>query len=110
MSIASGNGVWVDNHLLPVNQAAQQICSLFGIDERFCIGAGAMVMAVKKEHSQAVLQRLQQNNIKATIVGKFTAKEQGYKLTENGTERDLPYYSKDPYWDAFFTALKNGWK
>jgi hydrogenase expression/formation protein HypE len=110
MAIASGNGVCIQNELLPVSEPQERICHLFGIDPRFCIGAGAMVMAVKKECAQNVLNRLQQNNIKATVVGKFTDKSKGYKLAEAGVETDMPYYSKDPYWEAFFKAYKNGWK
>ncbi|WP_184544695.1 AIR synthase family protein [Mucilaginibacter sp. FT3.2] len=110
MAIASGNGVWVDNDLLPMGHAQQQICDLFNIDARFCIGAGAMVMAVKKEAPPNVIQRLQQNGIEATLIGAFTAKQQGYKLIEQGVEKELPYYNTDPYWAAFFNALKNGWK
>ncbi|HEY9196420.1 MAG TPA: AIR synthase, partial [Mucilaginibacter sp.] len=88
----------------------QQICGLFNIDPRFCIGAGSMIMAVKPESCDNVIQRLQQNNIRATAVGSFTAKEQGYKLVENGIKTDMPYFAKDPYWAAFFNAYKNGWK
>jgi hydrogenase expression/formation protein HypE len=110
MAIASGNGVCIQNELLPVSEPQQRICHLFGIDTRFCIGAGAMVMAVKKECAQNVLHRLQQNNIKATVVGEFTGKSKGHKLAEAGVETDMPYYSKDPYWEAFFKAYKNGWK
>lgn len=110
MAIASGNGVCVQNELLPISEPQQRICQLFDIDARFCIGAGAMVMAVKKEYAQNVLHRLQQNNIKATVVGEFTDKSKGYKLAEAGVETDMPYYSKDPYWEAFFKAYKNGWK
>ena len=110
MAIASGNGVLVHNQLLPRGNAQENICELFGIDSRFCIGAGSMVMAVKPEAAPNVLQRFQQNNIKGTVIGEFTSKEQGYKLLNNKVEADLPYYSTDPYWAAFFNAYKNGWK
>lgn len=110
MAVASGNGVRVDNALLPVNPAQQSICNLFGIDQRFCIGAGSMVMAVQKAEAANVLHRLRQKNIKATIVGEFTDNHLGYQLVEKGEVSTMPYFSKDPYWDAFFTAYKNGWK
>ena len=110
MAVASGNGVRVNNEQLPLGDAQQSICNLFGIDSRFCIGAGSMVIAAKPDHADQILQRLTQSHIKATVVGEFTSREQGYQLIENGTESDMPYYSKDPYWDAFFTAYKNGWK
>lgn len=110
MAIASGNGVSVDNNFLPIGEAQQSICDLFGIDPRFCIGAGSMIIAAKQEHADDVLKHLASNEIKATAVGKFTPKATGYKLLENSFETVLPYYSKDPYWAAFFTALNNGWK
>jgi len=110
MGIASGNGLLVHNELLPKGNAQQAICNLFGIDKRFCIGAGSMVVAAKKDDSHKVIKRLLQSGIQATIVGTFTHKEKGYKLMENGVVADMPYYSKDPYWAAFFTAYKNGWK
>jgi hydrogenase expression/formation protein HypE len=110
MAIASGNGVLVDNSLLPIGDVQNEICGLFGIDPRYCIGAGAMVIAVKEQWSQNVLQRLNENEIPATIIGRFTPKQKGYMLIENGEETPMPYFSKDPYWDAFFNAYKNGWK
>ncbi|QJD95198.1 AIR synthase [Mucilaginibacter robiniae] len=110
MAIASELGVRVDNERLPMSAISQQICNLFEIDARFCVGAGAMVMAVKKEYGEIVVQRLQSNSIQATIVGEFTEKEQSHKLVEEGVENDMPYLSTDPYWAAFFTAYKNGWK
>jgi len=110
MAISSGNGVLVHNQLLPQGNAQESICELFGIDSRFCIGAGSMVMAVKPDAASNVLQRLQKNNIKGTIIGEFIPKEQGYKLVDEDVEADLPYYSTDPYWAAFFNAYKEGWK
>jgi len=110
MAIASGNGVIIDNSAIPVSQTGKQICGLFGIDPRYCIGAGSTVIAVKKQHSDLILQRLRSKNINAAIIGKFTNKQQGYKLVENGIETDLPYHPNDAYWNAFFTAYKNGWK
>lgn len=110
LAVASGNGVIVDDELLPLGNAQRQICNLFGIDPRYSIGAGSMVIAAKKEYASQIVQRLQESNIKATIVGELTDKDQGYKLVENGIKKDMPYFSKDPYWEAFFNAFKNGWK
>jgi hydrogenase expression/formation protein HypE len=110
MAIASGNGVRINNDLIPISSTGKEICSLFGIDPRYTIGAGSTVMAVKKQSADAVLKRLTDKNIKGTIIGEFCAKQQGYKIIENGIETDLPYYANDAYWNAFFTAYKNCWK
>ncbi|PWK75850.1 hydrogenase maturation factor [Mucilaginibacter oryzae] len=110
MAIASGNGVEVHNHLLPVAEVQRHICGLFNIDPRYCIGAGAMITAVNEQWVHNVVQRLNENKIPATIIGRFTEKQKGYTLIENGEEKPMPYFSEDPYWAAFFDAYKNGWK
>ena len=109
MAAASCIGVRVINELLPVGHAQQAICSLFNIDYRFCIGAGSMVIAATRESCDDVLLRLRVQNIDAAIVGEFTKPESGYLLVENEIAYPMPYYSKDPYWHAFFNAYKNGW-
>jgi hydrogenase maturation factor len=110
MAVASGNGAVVDDSLLPIGNTQNQICQLFGIDPRFCVGAGSMIIAVKKEYEQKVIDRLRKEKIDCTAVGEFTPKENGIKLLQNGIAEDMPYFEKDPYWGAFFSAYKNGWK
>ncbi|WP_342644955.1 AIR synthase family protein [Mucilaginibacter sp. CSA2-8R] len=111
MATASGLGVNVYNELLPIGHAQQQITQLFDIDPRFCIGAGAMVMAVKPGAEHIVLAALRSKQIKATVIGEFIPQGQGRHLIDNeNVAQPLPYYEKDPYWAAFFKAYQQGWK
>ncbi|HEV8513759.1 MAG TPA: AIR synthase-related protein, partial [Cyclobacteriaceae bacterium] len=110
MAVASGNGALIDNSLLPLGEIQKDICKLFGIDPRFCVGAGSMIIAVRKGSEQKVIDRLQKEKIDCTVVGEFTPKENGIKLFKDGEPTDVPYFEKDPYWEAFFNAYKNGWK
>jgi hydrogenase maturation factor len=110
MSVASGNGATIDDSLLPIGETQKQICQLFGIDPRYCVGAGSMIIAVKRGSEKRVIDRLQKEKIECTAVGEFTLKEKGIKLLKNGVASDMPYFEKDPYWEAFFSAYKNGWK
>ena len=110
MAVASGTGVRVIDKLLPVGHIQQAICSLFNINYRFCVGAGSMIIATSPEGSDAVLKSLRAQNIDAAIVGEFTKPEMGYHLVKNDIEHAMPYFSKDPYWGAFFNAYKMGWK
>ena len=109
MAQASGCSVKVDNEALPIGEAQKRITGLFGIDPRFCVGAGSMVMAVKKGKEDALLQHLANRKIKATVVGEFTPKEAGNVLVENGEEKPLSFDGRDPYWEAFFKAYKDQW-
>jgi len=109
MATASGLGVRIYNEALPVGRAQKQVAGLFGIDERFCVGAGAMVIAAEQGGENKIISALAAKQIKATVIGEFTDKGQGPKLVTDGREEPLPYYEKDPYWGAFFQALKKGW-
>lgn len=110
MAEASGCSVTINNDALPIGEAQRQISNLFGIDPRFCVGAGSMVMAVKKGKEDALLQHLKSKNIDATVVGQFASKETGNVLIENGEESPLFFNGRDPYWEAFFRAYKSQWR
>lgn len=107
---ASGNGAVVYNHKLPVGHVQQKICGLFGIDPRYSIGAGSMIITCKKGSAAKVMERLTAINIPCCEVGEIKEKESGIKLVENKKKKDLEYKEEDPYWAAFFKALKEGWK
>ena len=110
MATASGNGAIVYNNQLPVNYTQQAICNIFNLDARYCIGAGALIIACKKEHAGPVIKQLAQENIPCTEVGYFTDASSGILLSENGISRAMPYSSEDPYWQAFFNAVQKGWQ
>ncbi|MFA0964381.1 AIR synthase family protein [Roseivirga sp. BDSF3-8] len=110
LATASGNGVAVHNEKLPVGEVQQQICRVFDLDPRYCIGAGAMIITCRQGTAPAVIERLAAKGILCTEAGTITEKEQGIKLIEDGRETDMLYYEEDPYWAAFFNALKAGWK
>lgn len=107
---ASGKGAMVYNDKLPVEPVQQEICNLFSMDTRYCIGAGSMIITCKKGTEQQVIDRLQKENIRCTAVGEIIEKENGIKISDSGEEKELEYIAEDPHWAAFFSALKKGWK
>lgn len=110
MAEASGCGFKVFNEKLPVAEAPRQICKLFDIDHRLCVGAGSMVMAVKDGMENLLIHHLNQQGIPAVVVGDMTAETEGTILIENGEENVFSFDGKDPYWNAFFKAVEAGWK
>lgn len=110
MACASETGFLVYNNSLPTGEAQMQIMDLFEIDHRFCIGAGAMIMAVKKGKENDLIEYLAKHNIKATAVGEMILKNKGFRLVENGIEKDFQFDGVDPYWKAYFNAVKNNLK
>lgn len=110
MANASGCGFKINNDQLPLGEAQKRITELFEIDHRFCVGAGAMIMAVKKGKEDILVKHLNNNAIRATIVGEITDKREGYKIIENEEEKVFSFDGRDPYWEAFFKAFKAGLK
>lgn len=110
MAIASGNGVLIEAKNIPLENAQTEVCKVFNLDSRYCIGAGSMLISCKKNAVSEVKKRLQESQIEVHEIGVFQEKDFGLKIIEKGEIQNLPYFEKDPYWKAFFTALKNGWK
>jgi hydrogenase maturation factor len=107
---ASGCGFRVDSDKLPVGDATKEICYLFEIDHRLCVGAGSMIMAVSDGQQQALVDHLEDQGIAATVVGELIPEEEGELLIENGKEQEFKFDGRDPYWSAFFEAMEAGWE
>lgn len=110
MSVASGLGVEVDDEKIPRTAVEKGVCDLFGLDPRYCIGAGSMILSVNPAHEQTLVHALAKQGLPATVIGKFVESSDGHVIIEDGQRKPLPYFETDPYWGAFFGALKKGWK
>ena len=110
MAIASNNGALIYDDKLPIAETQLRVCEVFSLDPPYCTGAGSMIITCKKEAAQTVINKLNKNNIPCAEVGAITDKKHGIKLKKGNKESELIYQEKDPYWEAFFKALKSGWK
>ncbi|MGN6492928.1 MAG: AIR synthase-related protein [Agriterribacter sp.] len=110
LAIASGNGAIVYNDALPINEVQATVCNIFDLDPRYCIGAGAMLIACKSEYAEQVTTSLQQKNIPCTKIGVLCNHSKGINLVEDGRQVSITYGEADPYWAAFFKAHQSGWK
>lgn len=107
---ASGLGARIYNEKLPVHSVQREVSRIFDLDPRYIVGAGSMIIAARADKTASVMERLRKENIPCVEVGRIGEKEKGLKLIDNGNASDLIYYAEDPYWAAFFKALKSGWK
>lgn len=106
---ASACGFRVHNDQLPAGNAVRQVCKVFDIDHRRCVGAGSMIMAVKKTETDRLIGHLREKGIPAADVGELTPKVQGTVLVEEGEDISFTFDGNDPYWNAFFEAKQKGW-
>ncbi|MDX1652076.1 MAG: AIR synthase family protein [Brumimicrobium sp.] len=110
LAVASENGAMVFNDKLPVNNLQKEICEIFSLDPRYCIGAGSMIITCRNGSARRVIDRLAKENIPCVEVGQLSEKEKGIKLRGDKGVEDLIYCEEDPYWEAFFKAFKAGFK
>lgn len=110
LASASDKGAVVYNDQIPIGRIPDEVCSLFSIDPRYCVGAGSMIITCKKDKAPLITDRLKKEDIPCCVVGEIKEKRTGIKLIDKGQETDLIYPEEDPYWAAFFNACKKGWK
>lgn len=110
LATAAGCGAVIEGNLLPIGEAQKTVCHHFNIDPFFSVGAGSMIITARPHKCQQVLDRLQASGIKATVAGFITEKEKGMVIRQDGKQTTLQHPGTDPYWAAFFTALKKGYK
>lgn len=102
-----GGTVAIDD--IPISEETRQISRLFRIDPLVSLGEGSLVIACKQHKSRAVIEKLRTKNIPANIVGRLTSKSRAiYGVNQKGRVK-IRYPSSDPYWKAYWRAVRRSW-
>jgi len=86
----------VDEASVPIDEAVQGICELFGFEAFDFANEGTFILAAPQEYAESAVQALQKINMtsKATIIGRVTMKKEGKVILHSayGSSRylDLP--------------------
>jgi len=104
---AANLGVRVEKERIVVEDCVTEICRYFGIDPYASISEGTLIIACKDHKAEKVVKALSRKGIKSSIVGELINPKHGMILVENGKERKLKHPVVDPFWQAFYNALKN---
>jgi hydrogenase maturation factor len=105
MAQAGKFGVRVVKEAIPVLPGVLEICDLFKIDPYKSISEGTLIVMCRARKSEAVLKALARKRIPAAIVGEVVKK--GMTLVEGGREKPLKHPIVDPFWKAFYEALRS---
>jgi hydrogenase expression/formation protein HypE len=103
---ASGLGVKIQKEAIPLQECVPEICQHFGIDPYASISEGTLIASCRAHQAQAVVDALAHKGIRSAIVGELTDPKEGMMLIENGKKRKLEHPIVDPFWKAFYDALK----
>jgi hydrogenase expression/formation protein HypE len=104
---ASRVGMEIDESLFIYPDEVRVVCETFGIDPVAAIAEGSLLITVKRDYSEKVLQQLKDQGIDASIIGEATADPHKRNLKRvDGTSVPLSIPEQDPFWPAFFKGLE----
>ena len=103
---AANLGMRVEKERIVVENCVTEICRYFGIDPYASISEGTLIIACREHRAEKVVKALFRRGIRSSIVGELVNPEQGMILVEKGKEKKLEHPVVDPFWQAFYNALK----
>jgi hydrogenase expression/formation protein HypE len=103
---AAGLGARIDKRKIVVEDCVPEICNLFDIDPYESISEGTLIITCRPHRAEHLVETLSRHDIKASVVGEFTDAKHGILLLDDGTEQPLEHPQVDPFWPAFYEALR----
>jgi hydrogenase maturation factor len=104
---AAGLGLIVHKDEIVITPTVQQVCEMFQIDPFNSISEGTLIAAVRPHAAREVLRRLQDAGISSSICGAMTDKAEGIQMVADGKKYPFEHPGVDPFWDAFYQALRS---
>jgi len=107
MANASGVGMEIDESVFLYPDEVKMVCEAFAIDPLAAIAEGSLLITVKPEYSDQVIQNLKDVRIPSSIIGKVK-KDPGERIMKRRDETVVPLSvpDQDPFWPAFFKGLE----
>jgi len=101
MADASNLGVKVFEEKIKIKPETREICNFFKIDPLQLISSGALLIAVKPDAVDNIIETLKQNEIHASVVGEFLKEpDKRILVKKNGKPQALPRPVSDHLWLA----------
>ncbi len=105
---ASGVGVRLDEGAVIVRPEVEAVCQTVGIDPLSAISEGTLLATVRPHRADAVIGKLGEAGIAASVIGEIMPQERGMVRTGRGGDRPLVHPRVDPFWAAFGRAVEKG--
>ncbi|ASJ00547.1 AIR synthase family protein [Thermococcus gorgonarius] len=100
MADSSGLGIRVYPEKIPIRKETMAICKFYDLNPLALLGSGSLLIAVKRDHARALVERLASRGINAAVIGEFLAEKKRVAVV-NGEERPFPRPRSDELWKVF---------
>src|SRR5437867_885589 len=106
---ASDLGGIIDVESIPISEETQQNRKLLHRYPLTSLGEGSLIIASRPDRTRRVINILQSRGTKATLIGHLSSKTRGlYGVSGRGRFK-IRHPERDPYWNAYWRALRKGW-
>ena len=106
LSQAANLGIRIEKERIALEDCVKETCNLFNIDPYASISEGTLIIACREHRAKEIVAALSQKGISSSIVGQLVNPKHGMILVEEGKEKKLEHPLVDPFWAAFYSALK----
>jgi hydrogenase expression/formation protein HypE len=106
---ASRLGAELDLNEVFIPEETGKICKLFRIPPLSALSEGSLIIASRPSRSGKVLNKLQSAGVRADVIGELTSKTRHVYGTAKRKRTRLEYPKSDPYWRAYWHAIRKGW-
>ncbi len=95
MAEAAGVGCVVAETEIPRYLESKQLAGHFGLDILGMLGSGALLIACTEDGADPLLGKLEEADIPAQVIGRFTRAEQGLTLARGAARSEMPIFEAD---------------
>ncbi|MCX7797582.1 MAG: AIR synthase family protein [Melioribacter sp.] len=103
---ASNKGIIIYKDKIPVLPEVKAVCDLFEIDPYVSISEGTLVITVRPNKVNLLIEELKNAGIESAIVGEILPEEKGRWIVENNQTKKLEHPRVDPFWQAIANAFE----
>ncbi|MBG82390.1 MAG: hydrogenase expression/formation protein [SAR202 cluster bacterium] len=95
LSKASNTGMAIDAGRVHIYPETEAICKALDLDPWGLIASGAVLLTAKQGSSKKIIDRLNQDELSAEIIGEVTKSSNGITRTMNGVTKPIPVFDRD---------------
>ena len=106
---ASHLGGIIDVESIPISEETLRICKLFHLDPLTSLGEGSLLIASRPNRTRRVIDALQSRGTNATVIGQLSSKSRSLFGVSRQGRFKIRHPERDPYWNAYWRALRKGW-
>jgi hydrogenase expression/formation protein HypE len=92
---AGGCSLNIEMDTIPIFEETKQVCRPFGIDPLGLIGSGSLLITASKQDWKQVVTALEEQDIRATVIGEVLSKGDGITAYREGREVSFPRFEVD---------------